>query len=76
MSVSPIEAIGPIQAMYSSVLIPLQSANGFKNVHITEQLDSDGRTMSTTEVVAITYDRFANLQTIPNPHEGTIDVSV
>jgi len=77
MSVSPIEAIGPIQSLYSTIMIPLQDASGFSHIHRTEQLDANGRTMSVTEVEVRTYDRFAKLQTMPNPHEqSTISIEV
>ena len=68
MSVAPIDPIGPLSSIYSTLVIPLQSANGFTHLHRTEQVDPQGRTMSTTEVAIITYDRFANLKTIPSPH--------
>tara|TARA_R100000808_G_C2146999_1_gene154925 strand:+ start:1912 stop:2145 length:234 start_codon:yes stop_codon:yes gene_type:complete len=68
MSVSPIDPIGPISTLYSNVMIPLQSADGFKQLHRTEFVDQQGRVMATTEVALITYDRFAKLQTIPSPH--------
>jgi len=74
MSVSPIEPIGVISSLYSTFMIPLQSANGFTHLHRTEHVDYQGRVMSTTEVAIITYDRFAKLETIPNPHESTINV--
>ena len=71
MSINPIEAIGAVQSIYSAITIPTQDSTGFVNVHRTEQLDMDGRTISVTEVALITYDRFGNLQTIPSPHTNT-----
>lgn len=77
MSVAPIDPIGPLSSIYSSLVIPLQSANGFTHIHRTEQVDPQGRTMSTTEVAIITYDRFAKLETIPSPHkQSTISETV
>ena len=76
MSVSPIAPIGAVQAMYSSIMIPLQSANGFSHIHRTEQVDQQGRTMSVTEVELRTYVRFARLQTIPSPHYSPSSTSV
>ena len=77
MAVSPIEPIGPIQSMYSTLMIPLQDASGFSHIHRTEQLDYQGRTISITEVEVRTYDRFAKLETIPNPHkQSTISILV
>ena len=77
MSVTPIDPIGPLSSIYSTLLIPLQSANGFTHLHRTEQVDAKGRTMSTTEVAIITYDRFAHLETIPSPHnQSTISETV
>ena len=58
-------------------MIPLQDASGFSHIHRTEQLDYQGRTISITEVEVRTYDRFAKLETIPNPHkQSTISILV
>jgi len=75
MSVSPIEAIGPVQSLYSTIMLPTQDFSGFVNIHRTEQLDMEGRTISVTEIASITYDRFGKLETIPSPHnQSTISI--
>ena len=80
MSVSAIEPIGTISSLYSlysTLTIPLQSANGFSHIHRTEQVDQQGRTIAVTEVEVRTYDRFAKLDTIPNPHnQSTISIDI
>ena len=71
MSVSAIEPIGALSSLYSlytTITIPLQSSNGFSHIHRTEQVDQQGRTLAVTEVEVRSYDRFARLETIPNPH--------
>ena len=78
MSVSPIEPVGSVAidtyTMYYAR--PLISATGTEHVAATEQIDSNGRTLSISESVLLVYDRFANLQTLNRLDPSTIRVDV
>ena len=77
MSINPVEAIGAVDTYTTYLTIPLQDATGVSHIARTEQLDVNGRTLSITEVEIRTYDRFAKLETIPNPHkQSTISILV
>ena len=78
MSVSPIEPVGsvPTDTYTTYFARPLISATGIEHVAATEQIDSNGRTLSISESVLLVYDRFANLQTINQLDPSTIRVDV
>ena len=76
--VNPIEPVGsvPIDSYTTYYARPLISATGTEHVAATEQIDSNGRTLSISESVLLVYDRFANLQTINQLDPSTIRVDV
>jgi len=74
MSVNPVEPIGTYMSYYD---VPLINATGTEHITRTEQLNSDGRTMTVSESVLTIYDRFENLVTIPNQRDqSTISKTV
>ncbi len=78
MSVNPIEPVGsvPIDTYTTYFARPLISATGTEHVAATEQIDSNGRTLSISESVLLVYNRFENLQTLNQLDPSTIRVDV
>ena len=76
--VNPIEPVGsvPIDTYTTYYARPLISATGTEHVAATEQIDSNGRTLSISESVLLVDDRVANLQTINQLDPSTIRVDV
>ena len=71
-AIEPIGALIPVNNYVVHKTVPLQNATGTEEITITEAINSDGRTMTTSEVSLTIYDRFGNLQTIPPQSRGEL----
>jgi len=71
-AIEPIGALIPVNNYVVHKTVPLQNATGTEEITITEAINSDGRTMTTSEVALTIYDRFGNLQTIPPQSRGQL----
>ncbi len=71
-AIEPIGALIPVDNYVTHKTVPLQNATGTEEITITEAINSDGRTMTTSEVSLTIYDRFGNLQTIPPQSRGEL----
>ena len=75
MSVPPVDPVSSLITVHNFVshaTVPLKNAPGVEHITTTEVIGSDGRTMSTTEIAHITYDKFGRLQTIDPQSKGEL----
>ena len=70
--VDPVSSLIPVHNFVSHATVPLKNATGVEHITTTEVIGSDGRTMSTTEIAHITYDKFGRLQTIDPQSRGEL----
>tara|TARA_Y100000593_G_scaffold89588_1_gene174136 strand:+ start:84 stop:314 length:231 start_codon:yes stop_codon:yes gene_type:complete len=70
--VDPVSSLIPVHNFVSHATVPLKNATGVEHITTTEVIGSDGRTMSTTEIAHIIYDKFGRLQTIPPQSRGEL----
>ncbi len=71
-AIEPVAALIPVDNYVTHKTVALQNASGTEEITITETINSDGRTMTTSEVALTIYDRFGNLQTIAPQSRGEL----
>ena len=70
--VDPVSSLIPVHNFVSHATVHLKNATGVEHITTTEVIGSDGRTMSTTEIAHITYDKVGRLQTIDPQSKGEL----